>query len=102
MHAGELSIDVKMLWTHMLVVLFIIIHWLSANVVATHFRGGIIMVKPVVGGALAEVRHKTCKISYKIICKVCKLHSMLLLLLLLVYVRVVTGIFVLLPKNILG
>ena len=34
----------------------LILHWLSdEGVLATHFRGGIIMVRPVDGGALAEV-----------------------------------------------
>ena len=31
--------------------------WIAAGVQATHFRGGIIMVRPVDGGAPAEVRN---------------------------------------------
>ena len=37
-------------------VLFILpLHWFSGDVLATHFRGGITMVRPVDGGAPAEV-----------------------------------------------
>ena len=40
-----------------LVALFVLkLHWLTTNVVATHFRGGIIMVRPVDGGTPAEVK----------------------------------------------
>ena len=35
----------------------LILHWLTTSVLATHFRGGIIMVKPVDGGAPAEVNY---------------------------------------------
>ena len=32
------------------------LHWLTTDVVASHFRGGIIMVRPVDGGTPAEVK----------------------------------------------
>ena len=46
-------------------VLFILaLHWFSGDVLATHFRGGIIMVRPVDGGAPAQVYieyYETCR-----------------------------------------
>ena len=37
-------------------VLFILtLHWFSGDVLATHFRGGIILIRPVDGRAPAEV-----------------------------------------------
>ena len=39
-----------------LVALFVLtLHWLIASVVGSHFRGGIIMVRPVDEGTPAEV-----------------------------------------------
>ena len=56
-----------------LIVLFILIlHWLAASVLATHFRGGIIMVRPVDGGAPAEVNYKQHS-SYNH--RLCGVHS---------------------------
>ena len=34
-----------------------ILHWLISGIYATHFRGGIIMVRPVDGDTPAEVMH---------------------------------------------
>ena len=36
----------------------LVLHWLAADVLATHFRGGIIMVRPVDGGAPVEVNYQ--------------------------------------------
>ena len=50
----------KMLGIHRSIVklgLFVLttIYWLSGGALGTHFRGGIIMIRPVDGGAPAEV-----------------------------------------------
>ena len=55
-----------------LIVLFILIlHWLTAGVLATHFRGGIIMVRPVDGGAPAEVNYKQSSYNYRLKLAIC-------------------------------